>query len=229
IVDAVGGDAGLVAGLPLWVSIRAMIRAHVVAKSKGVGEGLPYLDRAEALLAPPPPRLVAVGGLQGTGKSRLARALAPVLGAAPGALVLRSDEIRKRRAGRAPEERLPAAAYAPEASAAVFAELDALAAEALRGGHAVIADAAFLREEERAAIEAARGAAPFTGLWLEAPLPVLRARIESRRGDASDADVAVLEAAAARGVGPLRWARLDATADPTPMALRCLGLNGDRL
>jgi uncharacterized protein len=39
----------------------------------------------------------------------------------------------------------------------------------------------------------------------------------------------VLEAAAARGVGPLRWARLDATADPTPMALRCLGLNGDRL
>ena len=224
-----GGDAGLVAGLPLWLSVRAMIRAHVVANARGVGEGLPYLARAEAMLAPPPPRLVAVGGLQGTGKSRLARALAPALGAAPGALVLRSDEIRKRRAGRAPEERLPPEAYAPEASAAVFAELDALAAEALRGGHAVIADAAFLRDSERDAIEAARGAAPFTGFWLEAPLPVLRARIESRRGDASDADVAVLEAAAARGVGAVRWVRLDATEDPTPVALRCLGLNGDRL
>src|SRR4051812_46534347 len=92
------GDAGLVAALPLWLSLRAMIRAHAVAKARGAEHGLPYLDAAEAMLAPPPPRLVAVGGLQGTGKSRLALALAPALGAAPGALVLRSDEIRKRRA-----------------------------------------------------------------------------------------------------------------------------------
>ena len=49
----------------------------------------------------------AIGGLQGTGKSTLARALAPDLGPAPGALVLRSDEIRKRLLGRAPEETLP--------------------------------------------------------------------------------------------------------------------------
>jgi predicted kinase len=165
--------------------------------------------------------------LQGTGKSRLARALAPALGAAPGALVLRSDELRKRRAGLAPEERLPAAAYTPEASAAVFAELTALAAEALRGGHAVIADAAFLRPEERSAIEAARGDAPFQGFWLEAPLDVLRARVTARRGDASDADAAVLEAAAARDPGPIGWQRLDAAADPVPAALRCLGLNQD--
>ncbi len=53
-----------------------------------------------------------IGGLPGTGKSTLARALAPELGAAPGALVLRSDEIRKRRHGVAPEQRLPADAYA---------------------------------------------------------------------------------------------------------------------
>jgi hypothetical protein len=179
------------------------------------------------MLAPPPPRLVAVGGLQGTGKSRLARILAPALGTAPGALVLRSDEIRKRRAGLAPEERLPPTAYAPEASAAVFAELTALAAEALRGGHAVIADAAFLRPEERAAIEAARGDAPFHGVWLEAPLEVLRARVAARRGDASDADAAVLEAAAARDPGPIGWQRLDAAADPIPAARCALGLNPD--
>lgn len=219
------GDAGLVAALPLWLALRAVIRAHALAKAKGVAHGLPYLDRAEAMLAPPPPRLVAVGGLQGTGKSRLARALAPGLGAAPGALVLRSDEIRKRQAGLAPEERLPPAAYVPAASAAVLAELTALAAEALRGGHAVIADAAFLRPEERAAIEAAGGAAPFQGFWLEAPLAVLRARVVARRGDASDADVAVLEAAAARDSGPISWTRLDAAADPVPAARCCLGLN----
>jgi predicted kinase len=221
------GDAGLTAALPLWLSLRAMIRAHVVAKARGVASGLPYLARAEAILAPPSPRLVAVGGLQGTGKSRLARALAPGLGAAPGALVLRSDEIRKRCAGVAPEERLPASAYAPEASIAVFRELAELAAEVLRGGHAVIADAAFLRPEERAAIEAARGEAPFTGFWLEAPLDVLRARVVGRRGDASDADAAVLEAAAARDHGPVTWQRLDAAADPVPAAREALGLNAD--
>jgi predicted kinase len=177
------------------------------------------------MLAPPPARLVAVGGLQGTGKSRLARALAPALGAAPGALVLRSDEIRKRRAGLAPEQTLPPAAYAPAASAAVFAELAEMAATALRGGHAVIADAAFLRLAERAAIEGAGGDAPFQGLWLEAPLEVLRARVAARRGDASDADAAVLEAAAARDPGPIGWARLDAGADPIPAARAVLGLS----
>ena len=219
------GDAGLVAGLPLWLSLRAMIRAHAVAKAKGPAQGLPYLDRAEAMLAPPPPRLVAVGGLQGTGKSRLARALAPALGAAPGALVLRSDEIRKRQAGLAPEQRLPAEAYTPAASEAVLAELGSLAAAALRVGHAVIADAAFLRPAERAAIEAARGDAPFQGLWLEAPLAVLRARVTARRGDASDADAAVLEAAAARDPGPIAWIRLDASGDPVPAARHSLGFN----
>ncbi|TDH60699.1 hypothetical protein E2C06_20815 [Dankookia rubra] len=221
------GDAGLVAALPVWLSLRAMIRAHAVAKAQGVIQGQPYLDLAEAMLTPPPPRLVAVGGLQGTGKSRLARALAPALGAAPGALVLRSDEIRKRRAGLTPEQRLPAEAYAPEASAAVFAELAGQAAEALRGGHAVIADAAFLRPEERAAIEAARAKAPFQGFWLEAPLEVLRARVAARRGDASDADAAVLAAAAARDPGPIGWQRLDAAADPIPAARAALGLNRD--
>ena len=209
------GDAGLAGALPPWLSLRAAIRAH--AEGGGVA-GLEYLALAEAALRPAAPRLVAVGGLPGTGKTRLARALAPELGAAPGALVLRSDEIRKRRHGVPPEQRLPASAYAPAENAAVFAELAALAGEAVRGGHAVIADAAFLRPEERAAIEAAASGAPFRGLWLRAPLDVLRERVAARTGDASDATVAVLEAAAARDPGPLSWRALDAAADPLPAA-----------
>lgn len=219
------GDAGLTAALPLWLSLRALVRAHVEAKRGR--DGLGYLAAAEAYLRPPPPRLVAIGGLQGTGKSTLARALAPALGAAPGALILRSDEIRKRRHGRAPEERLPESAYRPEESAAVFAELFALATRAARGGHAVIADAAFLRDEERAGIAASAAAAgvPFTGLWLTAPPEVLRARVAARRGDASDATLAVLEAALARDPGPPPgWTVLDATADPAPAARATLSL-----
>lgn len=209
------GDASLAGALPPWLSLRAAVRAH--AEGGGVAR-LEYLALAEAALRPGAPRLVAVGGLPGTGKTRLARALAPDLGAAPGALVLRSDEIRKRRHGVPPEQRVPASAYAPAENAAVFAELAALAGEAVRGGHAVIADAAFLRPEERAAIEAAASGAPFRGLWLRAPLDVLRARVAARTGDASDATVAVLEAAAARDPGPLSWRALDAAADPLPAA-----------
>ena len=160
-----------------------------------------------AICGPAPPCLVAVGGLPGTGKTRLARALAPELGAAPGALVLRSDEIRKRRHGvRAGSSACPPAAYAPAESAAVFAELARSPAKRVRGGHAVVADAAFLGPSERAAIEAAAAAgAPFHGFWLQAPLDVLRARVAARTGDASDATVAVLEAAAARDPGPVSW------------------------
>ena len=209
------GDAGLVGALPPWLSLRAAIRAHAEG---GGAAGLEYLALAEAALRPVAPCLVAVGGLPGTGKTRLARALAPELGAAPGALVLRSDEIRKRRHGLAPEQRLPASAYTPAENAAVFAELAALAGEAVRGGHAVVADAAFLRTDERAAVEAAASGAPFRGLWLRAPLDVLRARVAARTGDASDATVAVLDAAAERDPGPVSWRVLDAAADPLPAA-----------
>ncbi|PHK95112.1 hypothetical protein CR162_10220 [Pseudoroseomonas rhizosphaerae] len=205
------GDAGLLAGLPLWLSLRSMIRAHCLHR---VGQdGLPFLAAAEAALRPAPPRLVAVGGLQGTGKSHAARLWAPGIGAAPGALVLRSDEIRKRLHGMAPEDRLPPEAYAPEASAAVQAELCALAGQALRAGHGVIADSVFLEPALRARIAAVAAAAgvPFQGVWLEAPLPLLRARVAARRGDASDAGLAVLEQTARRDPGPIAWRRLDAS------------------
>nr|WP_305123176.1 bifunctional aminoglycoside phosphotransferase/ATP-binding protein [Roseomonas sp. GC11] len=202
-----GGDAGLVAGLPLWLSLRFLIRAHCLQR---VGEdGLPWLARAEAALSPPPPCLMAVGGLPGAGKSLRARQLAPALGALPGALVLRSDEIRKRRHGVPPETHLPPSAYTEAESAAVHAELFAEAEQALRAGHSVIADAAFLDPAMRAGIEAVarRAGVSFRGLWLEAPLEVLRARVAARRGDASDADLAVLEAAARRDIGALGWER----------------------
>ncbi|WP_019015333.1 AAA family ATPase [Elioraea tepidiphila] len=207
------GDVALTRGLPLWLSCRAMVRAHVLARL-GAEEAARYLAFAQAALDPPPPCLVAIGGLQGTGKTTLARALAPALGAAPGALILRTDEIRKRLAGLAPEERLPQDAYTRAATEAVYAALEEAAATALAGGHAAIADAVFLDPAERARIAAIATAAgvAFRGLWLDAPLAVLEARLMARQGDASDADVAVLRQAAARDPGPIAWARLDAAA-----------------
>jgi aminoglycoside phosphotransferase family enzyme/predicted kinase len=218
------GDVGLLAGLAPFLSLRAMIRAHVAARSADPAAEW-YLRAAAAYLAPAPVALVAVGGLPGSGKSTLARGLAPGLGRAPGALVLRSDEIRKRLAGVAPETRLPASAYSPAASRAVFRTMARDARRALAAGQTVVADATFLGPAERRAIRRAAGAAPFAGLWLDVPLSVAAARIAGRRGDASDATVAVLRAAAARARRPPRgWARLEArTPAEAAAALRGVG------
>ena len=208
------GDAALCGGLPVFLSLRAMIRAHVEAKRGNRDIAARYLSATAGYLRRKRPIVLASGGLPGRGKSTLARALAPKLGNAPGALVLRSDEIRKRQHGAAPEERLPQTAYIDAASEAVFGALAALAGEAARGGHAVIADATFIDPRHRRLIEAAARAsgAPFLGLWLEAPLRDLEARIEARRRDASDATIAVLRAANRSNPGAGDWLAIDATA-----------------
>jgi len=221
------GDAGLVAGLPLWLSLRAMIRAHVEA-ARGRDSGA-LLAAALAHLEHRPARLVAIGGLQGTGKSTLARALAPALGRCPGALVLRTDEARKRRFGIAPEARLPPEAYGEAVSAAVHDEVFAMAATALAAGQAVVLDAVFLDPvlRARAAAVARDAGLPFDGLWLDAPIEVLRARIAARRDDASDATEAVLLRAAAVDPGPIDWHRIDATAGGEAAARTALGIGMD--
>ncbi len=210
------GDVGLVAGLPLYLSLRALIRAHVQARSGH--DGSRYLTAARALLHPGPAGTMAIGGLPGTGKSTLARAIAPALGPAPGALILRSDEIRKRRFGVAPEQALPASAYAGAVSRQVMADLIADVALAARAGHGVIADATFLSPPDRAALEQAAGEGPCRCVWLEAPLAVLSGRIAARTGDASDADAAVLAEAARHDPGAIAWQRLDTTDKPAVAA-----------
>jgi uncharacterized protein len=100
---------------------------------------------AEDLLHPPPPCLVAVGGLSGSGKSTLALSLAPGVGAAPGAVVLRSDEIRKRLSGVARLERLGPEGYSPQVSERVYATLAEQAIAVVRGGHSAIVDAVYAR------------------------------------------------------------------------------------
>ena len=212
------GDAAVTRGLPLFLSLRAMIRGHVEAKRGNTDIATHYLSAASAYLHANPPIVLAIGGLPGSGKSTLARALAPELGNAPGALVLRSDEIRKRRHDVAPEERLPQSAYSDDASEKVFAELAALAEEAARGGHAVVADATFIETRHRTQVEAAARASHvrFLGLWLEATLPELEARIAARSRDASDATVEVLRAASRSNPHADNWVAIDAgTPDST--------------
>jgi uncharacterized protein len=225
-LDLTGEDDGL-ALLPLFLSLRAVIRAHVTATmaEHGWGSGDPasafaearrYVDEAGAALLPLPARLVAVGGLSGSGKSALAARLATELGRRSGGRVLRSDVLRKLRFGAEPESPLPPNAYTAEVTTQVYGDLCTRAAAALRAGYSAVIDAVALGEAERqsfAAIAAAAGV-PFTGLWLDAPAETMRARIAGRRGDASDASPEILDRQLTHDPGTLEWIRIDAGGDP---------------
>ena len=196
--------------LPLFQSVRACVRAHVNAREDKGEAARRYLDAARRYLKPQPPRLIAVGGLSGSGKSTWARRLAPDLGGAPGAVVLRTDEIRKRLWGVTPTQRLGPEAYAPDATAEVYEALFATAREVLEAGLCVVADAAFLEPAQRAGVEAVAqvAGAPFEGVWMEAPEAVRRGRLAARVSDASDADTEVLSAQLARDIGEVSWRRV---------------------
>ncbi len=219
------------AALPFFMSMRAAIRAQVtfaatlnthdagtVAAARTRSRR--HLEQAITLLTAVPPRLVAIGGFSGTGKSTLAQALAPWVGVAPGARALRSDVIRKRSYGVSPETPLPTEAYGPDAHRQTYRRLLAEADDCLRAGHAVIVDAVFGRSDERSAIRAVARElnAPFDALWLTAPQAVLEQRVADRTGDASDATVAVIRSQLAGADDVEDWPSLEASQGPEAIA-----------
>lgn len=226
-------EGGGIPAIPLFLSMRAAVRAHVTATAAKLdtererrdglaAEARQYLQLALDVIQPVSPLLIAIGGLSGTGKTTLAYNLAPRLGAAPGARVLRTDILRKRLAGEQFTARLPGAAYTEQATKRVYEALFAQSAAMLASGHGAIADGVFAQENERQAIEAiaARREVPFAGLWLEAPLSVLEQRVELRRADASDATVDVVRRQQDYEIGHMSWIRLDARGAASEVAER---------
>ena len=207
--------------MQLFLSIRAAIRANVLftqaergADQQAVERAQSYFSLARDLIAPKPARLIAVGGTSGTGKSVLARALASAIAPAPGAVVLRSDVLRKKMFGIPETEPLPADAYQPRVSEQVYDALASKAARVLQQGVSVIVDAAFLRGRERDAIPqvAQECGARFHGLFLNADLATRLARLAGRRNDASDANAEVAKLQERHDIGPLKdWATIDAS------------------
>ena len=210
--------------MPVFLSCRAAVMAKTTATAANLqtdtGRRLEMqalandcLAIAEAALEPPKPRLIAVGGLSGSGKSTLAMDLAPSMGAVPGAVVIRSDEIRKQLCGVKPLDRLGPEGYTDEVSRRVYATLMEHADKVVRGGYTAIADAVFAESGHRDAIQHVATAAgvPFVGLWLEAPESVLISRVAGRGPDVSDAGFDVVRRQLTYRLDALRWHRLDAS------------------
>ena len=228
--------AGALRLLPLFLSMRAAIRSHVAftkceqqgGDAEEAAQAKTYFDLALQLLQPSHPTMIAIGGMSGTGKSALARELAGQIPPQPGAVVLRSDVIRKELFGVDPLVALPQAAYGADVTARVYRILLERARPILDQRFSVIIDAAFLREAERdeIAAEARKMAADFRPIFLAADLALRLERVGSRKNDASDAIRGIATLQESYDLGRIEWPTVDASGSPHETLERSLVLLG---
>lgn len=201
------GDYDSLRVMRYYIAYRAMVRAKIAAIRLGQLDGEARADclqecRAYVALAvaqgqAAQPFLAIASGVSGSGKTSQSQGLIE----ARGVIRVRADVERKRLFGLAAEDSSVAVAggiYNAEASRRTYARLAEVAAIALMARWPVLADATFLRRGQRAAFAelARRLQVPFAILAFDAPEATLRARVAARAaqgGDASEADVAVLD------------------------------------
>jgi uncharacterized protein len=192
------GDFGLCRVLDLYRAHRALTRAKVAAFEKSQADHDAQMAEVRGALSRKSPLLTLMSGLSGSGKTWLARRLAPDLGA----VHIRSDIERKRMSGlaeHADSHSQPGAGlYSAGQSERVYDHLAECAEDVIAGGYSAIVDAAFLLRAQRSRfVELARRlSVPVQVVVCEAPLAMLRKRVADRHTagtDASEADLAVLE------------------------------------
>ncbi|MDB5386975.1 MAG: hypothetical protein JWM11_2621 [Planctomycetaceae bacterium] len=200
--------------LSFYVAYRAAVRAKV-STLESVEDEIPESERSNAIVSARAhwlltltelevpsrrPCLVLVGGLQGTGKSTLARGLAEIAGFS----VIRTDVVRKELAGISTE---PSSdrnkrddIYSQDWTERTYSECLRRAVELLQRGARVIVDGTFCREQYRRRFldAAARLALPGLFLNCQADPRLIQRRLDERTGDVSDANWDVYKAAASK-------------------------------
>lgn len=228
--------------LDFYRAYRAWVRGKVLGFQAGTrperaAEARACFALAARYLAPRPrPRLLAVSGVMGSGKSTLARTVAARLGA----LVIRTDAVRKRLAGRGLRDRAPDAfgqgLYTPEMTARTYAASLELAGRLLDAGWTVVLDGSFSRAAERRparALAAGRGL-EWALLWCEAPDALIVERLRARAGEGREISdgrpelLAAHRAAFEPPAGEPGVVRVDTGAEPEAAATRTLAALGPR-
>ncbi len=203
------GDYEGLALLRFYQVYRAMVRAKVTALRLGqsdleagereslIAEFRKYLQLAERYTHGGTPGIIITHGASGSGKSRAARKLVLDIPA----IQVRSDVERKRLAGLDAQARTHAEVaggiYSGDFTRRTYDRLLVLAEAIIAAGFVAVADATFLRREQRRPFQelAQRLKAPFLILEMQTPETVLRKRVRARleKGkDPSEANEAVL-------------------------------------
>ncbi|MBA4373030.1 MAG: hypothetical protein C0402_09255 [Thermodesulfovibrio sp.] len=198
------GDWELRLLVPFYACYRAVVREKVESfrladpaiskkeKTAAAKRAARYFSLARTLAeADARPRLFLIGGLPGTGKSTLAKALAARLGTD----YLNSDVARKELAGletgRDGKAEFGDGIYTAAVTDLTYDELLARASVALRSGRSMVLDATFAREKwrQQAAGLARRLKAVAVTVECHCPVKVIQARMVQRQkqGSVSDA------------------------------------------
>jgi aminoglycoside phosphotransferase family enzyme/predicted kinase len=191
-------DFDLYSVVNFYESYRAFVRGKVASllandeaaspstRARARREARRYFMLALAYERPPlvPPRVVAVGGMIASGKSKVATAIGTML-AAP---VLSSDRTRKHLEGRDPTASMQSGAwtgaYSPQATELVYAELLRIADVVVCSGRPAVLDASFRTAAMREAARhlADRHGVPFSFVECSAPRDLLVERLMRREG-----------------------------------------------
>lgn len=163
------------------------------------------------------PLLIAIGGLAGSGKSTLSRAILNAYNDDKPFVHINTDAVRKELWGADPTEKLPEQAYSRAFSQSCYDEVDRRTQNALDFGAHVIVDAGFATEFGRGKVEetARFCKADFVGIWLDVPPQILRDRVDARTGDVSDADSSIVDLQLTFNLGDIKWAKFDGSQNPS--------------
>lgn len=189
--------------LPVYVSMRAFIRGEVqsilateteidlATREAAADEARRYFNHALATLTSTDARLILIGGVSGSGKSHLARAIAPQLDA----IHIRSDAVRKHLAGVGLDEKRKDL-YSEDFTRKTYDRLADLGCRIAAEGRTVILDATWLSRDRRKTVltNARRRGIETALIFCTAPDRILEKRLARRLHDASDATIEVMRA-----------------------------------
>ncbi|MGI2903642.1 AAA family ATPase [Tolypothrix sp. VBCCA 56010] len=189
--------------LPIYLNRQAYVRAKVTSfllddpsvpadvKEEAAKTAAEYYKLAWNYTKPKQGKLILMSGLSGSGKSTVAKLLSRELGA----ILIRSDAVRKHLAGIPLLERGGDDLYTPEMTEKTYARLLSLGIILANQGYTVILDAKYDKQKLRkeAIAQANKHQLPLQIIQCTAPIEVLEQRLRDRTGDIADATVDLLQ------------------------------------
>lgn len=183
--------------LPLYLSRQAYVRAKVTSmllqdpvvstqqKQESIAAASDYYKLAWQYTKKSQGKLILMSGLSGSGKTTVARKLAPQINA----IHLRSDAVRKHLAGIPLDSRGDDNLYTAEMNYRTYERLLELGKMLVSQGYSAILDAKFDRRNwrEKALKMSESEGIPCQIIYCTAPAAILRDRLAQRTGDISDA------------------------------------------